>query len=270
MHALPLALMAFLIYIAGAAWQGLSLAGRVPPRPTLVRSFGLLGLAFHLPVAISLLSQGNSLLPDLSASVVLASGVAVATLLVASLLKPVLSIAAILFPVAGLSVLLITGLPDHGVSTEMATGMTPGIALHALSSAMAFSVLGIAAIQAALLGFQNHALRHHRLSGLARSLPPLTTMERILFELIWASIALLTLSIASGFVFLDNMFAQHLVHKTALSLIAWCILACLLAGHHWLGWRGMRAVRWTLVGYIVLLLAYFGSKFVLEVLLGRA
>jgi ABC-type uncharacterized transport system permease subunit len=265
MYALPLASMALLMYLAGASWQGLSLARRVEPKPLLVRSFGLLGLLFHLPLAISLLSQGDSLLPGFSTSAILASSVAVATLLIVSLFKPVLSISAFLFPIAGLTLLLAAGLP----SPERATGMTPGIALHALSSAMAFAVLGIAAIQSVLLGFQNHALRHHRLRGLVQSLPPLTTMERILFELIWASIALLTLSILSGFVFIDNMFAQHLVHKTTLSLIAWCILACLLAGHHWLGWRGMRAVRWTLGGYAVLLLAYFGSKFVLEILLGR-
>lgn len=265
MHAFPLALIAFFMYLAGASWQGLSLVRRVDPKPLLVRSLGLLGLLFHLPLAISLLSQGDSLLPGISTSAILASSVAVATLLVVSLFKPVLSIAAFLYPIAGLTLLLATGLP----SPERAAGMTPGIALHALSSAMAFAVLGIAAIQSVLLGFQNHALRHHRLRGLVQSLPPLTTMERILFELIWASMVLLTLSILSGFIFIDNMFAQHLVHKTVLSLIAWCILVCLLAGHHWLGWRGMRAVRWTLVGYAALLLAYFGSKFVLEILLGR-
>ncbi|WP_027967571.1 cytochrome C assembly family protein [Halomonas halocynthiae] len=269
MHALPLALMAFLMYLTGATWQGLNLAGRVPPKPSLVRSCGLLGLLFQLPLATSLLSQGNSFFPDLPTSIVLASGVAVATLLAVSLFKPVLSISAFLFPIAGLSLLLAAGIPNHEHSTNSAVGMTPDIALHALSSAMAFAVLGIAAIQAVLLGFQNHALRHHRLSGLAKSLPPLTTMERVLFELIWTSLILLTLSIASGFMFFDNMFAQHLAHKTALSIIAWCILACLLAGHHWLGWRGMRAVRWTLIGYVVLLLAYFGSKFVLEVLLSH-
>jgi len=100
-------------------------------------------------------------------------------------------------------------------------------------------------------------------------LPPLTTMERVLFELIWAGMVLLTLSILSGFLFLDNMFAQHLVHKTILSLAAWVIFAILLLSHHILGWRGMRAVRWTLGGCLVLLIAYFGSKFVLEILLSR-
>ncbi|MDN3555384.1 cytochrome C assembly family protein [Halomonas maura] len=265
MHALPLAIMAFILYIAAASWQGLSLARRVPPRAVLVRSFGALGLLFHLPLAFGLLDQGQSLLPGLSTSVVLASALAVLVLLIVSLFKPVLNVAAGLFPVAGLTLLLATELP----SPERATGMTPGIALHALSSALAFALLAIAAVQAILLGVQNQALRHHHIRGVVQSLPPLTTMERILFELIWAGMVLLTLSIASGFVFVDSMFAQHLVHKTVLSLIAWVLFATLLAGHHWLGWRGMRAVRWTLGGYLALLLAYFGTKFVLEVLLGR-
>lgn len=266
MHALPLAVMAFILYIAAASWQGLTLARRVPPRTALVRSFGLLGLLCHLPLAIGLLDQGASLLPGLSTSAVLASGLAVLTLLVVSLFKPVLNVATGLFPLAGLTLLLAVGLP----SPERHPGMTPGIALHALSSALAFAFLAIAAFQAILLGVQNQALRHHHIRGVVQSLPPLTSMERILFELIWAGMALLSLAIASGFVFVDDMFAQHLVHKTVLSLLAWVIFATLLVCHHWLGWRGMRAVRWTLVGYLVLLLAYFGSKFVLEVLLTRS
>ena len=94
-------------------------------------------------------------------------------------------------------------------------------------------------------------------------------MERVLFELVWSGVVLLTLSIISGLIFLDNMFAQHLVHKTVLSLGAWIIFTTLLVGRYRFGWRGMRAVRWTLGGCILLLLAYFGSKFVLEVLLNR-
>ncbi len=147
--------------------------------------------------------------------------------------------------------------------------MTPGIALHAISSALAFGVLFIAACQAVLLGLQNQALRHHHIRGMVQVLPPLTTMERLLFEMIWAGMGLLTLSILSGFLFVESMFAQHLAHKTILSMAAWVIFAILLISHHVLGWRGMRAVRWTLGGCAVLLLAYFGSKFVLEVILNR-
>ncbi|MFG6177483.1 inner membrane protein YpjD [Halomonas sp. THAF12] len=265
MQALPLALMAFILYIAAASWQALALTRRVPPRNALVRGFGTLGLLCHLPLAVDLLDKGDSLLPGFSTSLVLAGALAVLVLLVVSLFKPVLNVATGLFPLAGVVLLLAVEWP----SPEKASGMTPGIALHALSSALAFALLAISAVQAILLGVQNQALRHHHIRGVVQSLPPLTTMERVLFELIWAGMILLTLAIASGFAFVDNMFAQHLVHKTVLSLAAWVIFAALLIGHHRLGWRGMRAVRWTLGGYMMLLLAYFGSKFVLEVLLAR-
>lgn len=265
MQPLSLAVMAFIFYLGAASWQGLTLVRRVPPRAMLVRGLALLGLLCHLPLAATLLVRGDSLLPGLSTSAVLASGLAVLVLLVVSLVKPVLNVATGLLPLAGLTLLLAVGLP----SPERGTGMTPGIALHALSSALAFALLAIAAIQAVLLGVQNQALRHHHIRGVVQSLPPLTTMERILFELIWAGMILLTLSIVSGFLFIDNMFAQHLAHKSILSLAAWVIFATLLFSHHRLGWRGMRAVRWTLGGCLVLLIAYFGSKFVLEILLDR-
>lgn len=267
MQALPLAIMALILYLGAASWQGLTLLRRVPQRPALVRGLGLLGWLFHLPVAFQLLNQSSGLMPGLSTSAVVLTAVMTLLLLLVSLAKPVLNVAVALLPISGLALLLAVGLP----SPERSDGMTPGIALHAISSALAFGVLFIAACQAVLLGLQNQALRHHHTRrGVVQVLPPLTTMERVLFELIWAGMGLLTLSILSGFLFLESMFAQHLVHKTILSLAAWVIFATLLTSHHVLGWRGMRAVRWTLGGCLVLLLAYFGSKFVLEVILNRA
>ena len=266
MQALPLAIMALILYLGAASWQGLTLLRRVPQRPTLVRGLGLLGWLFHIPVALKLIDQSSGSMPGLSTSAVVLTAVMTLLLLAVSLAKPVLNVAVALLPISGLALLLAVGLP----SPERSDGMTPGIALHAISSALAFGVLFIAACQAVLLGLQNQALRHHHTRGVVQVLPPLTTMERVLFELIWAGMGLLTLSVLSGFLFLENMFAQHLVHKTILSLAAWVIFATLLISHHILGWRGMRAVRWTLGGCLVLLLAYFGSKFVLEVLLSRA
>ncbi|QEM83330.1 cytochrome C assembly family protein [Halomonas binhaiensis] len=263
MQAFPLALMAFVFYLAAASWQALTLLRRVPPRNLLVRGLGGLAVALHLIVSIGLLMADGSLLPGFSTSAVLITGLAGLLLLVLSMFKPVLNIAAALFPFSGLVLLLGTEMPTPA-STN---GMTPGIALHAASSALAFAVLAIAALQAVLVGIQNKALKHHRIRGVVQALPPLTTMERVLFEMIWVGMGLLTLAIGSGIIFLDDMFAQHLVHKTVLSLLAWLVFATLLICHHRLGWRGMRAVHWTLGGYIVLLLAYFGSKFVLEVLL---
>lgn len=265
MQALSLAILAFLLYLAAASWQGMVLLHRASPQPLLVRGMILLGLLCHLPLAVGLFGHGQPVLPGISTSVILISTGVVAMLLLVSLFKPILSAAVGILPLAGLALLLAAWLP----SPERVVGLTPGIALHALSSLLAFAVLAIAAVQAVLLGLQNRALRQHHIRGLVQALPPLTTMERVLFELIWAGVGLLTLSILSGFLFLDNMFAQHLAHKTILSLTAWVIFSVLLFSHHQLGWRGMRAVRWTLGGCGVLLIAYFGSKFVLEVLLGR-
>ncbi|ALM53855.1 cytochrome C assembly family protein [Halomonas huangheensis] len=265
MQALPLALMAFVFYLAAASWQGLALVRRVPPRDLLVRGLGALAAVFHGLIAIGLLVHEGSLLPGFSTSAVLATVLAVIILLCTSLFKPVLNIATALFPFAGIVLLLGTEMP----TPTNTNGMTAGIALHAVSSALAFAVLAIAALQAILVGIQNKALKHHRIRGVVQSLPPLTTMERVLFEMLWVGLILLSVSIASGFVFLHDMFAQHLVHKTVLSLLAWLVFATLLLCHYRLGWRGMRAVRWTLGGYIVLLLAYFGSKFVLEILLAN-
>ncbi len=93
-------------------------------------------------------------------------------------------------------------------------------------------------------------------------------MESLLFHVIWAGQITLTVSILSGFVFIQDMFAQSLVHKTALSIVAWLIYSVLLFGRHQQGWRGSYAIRWTLAGFCTLMMAYFGSKLVIELILG--
>lgn len=266
MQALPFALLATIFYLGAASWQGLALSRRVPQRPLLVRGVGLLALICHTLTITALIRDTGGLTLGLSSSAVLASAVIAALLLAVSLIKPVLNASVGLFPLAAVTLLLAVGLPSPTHDTDL----TPGIAFHIVSSALAFSLFAIATVQAVLLAVQNQALRHHHTRGIVQALPPLTTMERVLFELIWAGMILLTAAIVSGFLFLDNLFAQHLAHKTILSLAAWVIFSVLLAGHHWLGWRGLRAVRWTLGGSILLLLAYFGSKFALEVVFQSA
>jgi ABC-type uncharacterized transport system permease subunit len=94
-------------------------------------------------------------------------------------------------------------------------------------------------------------------------------MESLLFQMLATGIVFLTLSLTSGFIFIENLFAQHLVHKTVLSILAWIIFTGLLIGRSRYGWRGQTAIQWTLIGFILLLLAYFGSKLVLELILHR-
>jgi ABC-type uncharacterized transport system permease subunit len=94
-------------------------------------------------------------------------------------------------------------------------------------------------------------------------------METLLFQMIATGLAFLTVALISGFVFIDDLFAQHLVHKTVLSIIAWIIFSGLLVGRVRYGWRGSIAIQWTLIGFVLLLMAYFGSKLVLELILKK-
>mgnify|MGYP000853225227 CR=1 FL=1 len=100
---------------------------------------------------------------------------------------------------------------------------------------------------------------------------PLVTVEALLVRLIHVAFALLTLTLISGVFFSETLFGKALSfnHKTLFAFISWLIFAALLAGRHLSGWRGRLALRWTLAGFVALLLAYVGSRFVLEVILGR-
>lgn len=144
---------------------------------------------------------------------------------------------------------------------------------HLLIAFLAYSLLMIAALHALLMTFAEHSLQRPTSSApVMRSLPPLLTMESWLFRIITAGFVLLSLTLISGMVFSEELFAAPLTatHKTVFAIISWLIFAALLAGRFFYGWRGRVAVRWTLAGFIALLLAYLGSRFVLEVVLGRA
>ena len=118
-----------------------------------------------------------------------------------------------------------------------------------------------------ILLIQDQQLRKRPVSTLIKHFPPLQTMESLLFGFLWAGWLLLSLSLITGWLFLDNLFAQHLVHKTLLSCVAWLVFGILLWGLHQLGWRGHKAIRWTITGFFLLMLAYFGSKLVREFIL---
>ena len=187
-------------------------------------------------------------------------------LLLTAITNPVESLGVFLLPLAGIGISLEMIFPsDHIlISTEAAE-----LKIHIFMSILAYSLLSIAAIQAVLLAIQDYHLRNKRPGGFIRALPPLQTMETLLFQMIGAGLAVLTLSLLSGFFYLEDMFAQHLVHKTILSIVAWCVFASLLWGRWRFGWRGSKAIRWTLSGFFVLMLAYIGSKWVMEILLQR-
>ncbi len=184
--------------------------------------------------------------------------------LISGLRKPLHNLFIFLFPLSALALISSLIVPS---SSALFTNITPGIAGHILLSILAYSLLIIATLQAVLLAYQNHQLKHKHPSGVVKLLPPLQTMEALLFELLWLGEILLTLAIATGALFVDDLMAQHLAHKTVFSVLAWLIYGTLLCGRHFLGWRGNSAIRWSLGGFSALMLAYFGSKFVLEFLI---
>ena len=158
-----------------------------------------------------------------------------------------------------------------GAGRSYAEATTGGweLTAHILLSMAAAALLFAAAVTALLLVFLDRRLRTRRLADLPSALPPLDALEKVMFRLIAAGFGLLTLALLTGFVFVTNLFTQNLVQKTVLSLIAWLVFGVLLIGRRRFGWRGRSAVRWTLFGFGILAVAYFGVKFVLEYVFGR-
>ena len=141
--------------------------------------------------------------------------------------------------------------------------------LHAWCALLAYATLGIAAVLAIFLWMQERALRQREFHPWGRALPPLTELESLLFRTIAVGFALLTATLLTGVLFVENLFAQHLVHKTVLSVLSWLAFGLLLLGRWRYGWRGAKAARWTLGAMVLLMLAFFGSQFVLEMVLKR-
>lgn len=188
-----------------------------------------------------------------------------ATLLViASFSLPIGCLGLLVYPFALITLALRFVSDQQHVLTDM---LEPGLEAHILFSLLAYSLLSIAVAQAILLAIQDKYLHNKHPSGFLHSLPSLETMEIMLFRIIALGVIALSISLLSGFFYLDDMFAQHLVHKTILSLIAWAIFMILLWGHYKFGWRGKIAIKWSISGFTLLMLAYFGSKFVIELVL---
>lgn len=141
--------------------------------------------------------------------------------------------------------------------------------LHAWCALLAYATLAVAALLALLLWAQERAMRRRQFHRWLRALPPLTELESLLFRTIPVGFALLTATLVTGVLFVDDFFAQHLIHKTVLSVLSWLAFGALLLGRWRYGWRGTRAVGWTLAAMVLLVLAFFGSKFVLELVLRR-
>jgi ABC-type uncharacterized transport system permease subunit len=258
-----LTLIATVLYLAAAAILSLPLLHRQAQPRVVGLGLGATAVLLHFVVLFTAHRGGVDL--HFFATLSLVGACIAALCLLVNLSRPVATLGVIVFPLASLLL---------GVDVFLAPSTHPitlewQIKLHVVFALLAYSVLSIAALLAILLTLQERALHARRFDGIVRTLPPLTLTEALMFRLIGAGFILLTLTLITGILFVTNLFDQHLAHKTILSIAAWIVFGALLFGRWRYGWRGRRAVQLTLAGMVLLLLAFFGSRFVLEVILKR-
>ncbi len=258
------AFAAFSLYLAAATVLALGLrrSDVSPNRGWL--PLAVLALIFHYEIhaAAWRTSQGPDMhfFAALSLSTLAMAGLT--TMLAA--LGRMASIGVIVYPLAAASALIY-----HLHGPGGAVTMSWQLQLHAWCALLAYAVLAIAALMAILLGLQERTLRHRSAHRWPRILPPLTELETMLFRTISVGFMLLSATLLSGFLFVHDLFAQHLAHKTVLSLLSWAVFGVLLVGRWRRGWRGRKTVRLTLIAMLLLALAFFGSQFVYDVIRGQ-
>lgn len=257
-------LIAVALYVGAA----IVLAAPLTGCPHTLRRLGLpaAALAVLLHAGVLLGAHGGRLDLHFFAALSLVSCVVAGLTVLVNLVRPVTGLGVVVFPLAAALLALDAFLAPPTAPTPMDWQ----IKLHVIIAVLGYSVLSIAAVLAILLAFQERALRSHRPGRLIRALPPLTQTENLLFRLIGIGFFLLTMTLFSGMLFISNIRAQHLLHTTVLTVIAWLIFGALLWGRWRHGWRGRSAVNLTLLGMTVLVLAFFGTKAVLELVLHRS
>lgn len=181
--------------------------------------------------------------------------------------RPVLPLSLIGIPVAAAGLIMGFAFSKHDLFISR---NSLGLDLHIILSLSAYAVLLMATIHAVLLWFQDRELKNKQKRRVwVNLLPPFQVMESLLFDMLIAGFALLTFALGFGFFTIENFFGQHLAHKTAFSIISWFIYGALLLGHYQFGWRGQKAIRFTILGFFLLAVGFIGSKFVLEMILHR-
>lgn len=256
-------IIAIVLYLVSTGIQFQSLSKEIPRVKSIVSVLASMAVLCHgVTVYMDLYGAAGINLSIYSMLSLMAVSVA-AIILVSNFRRPLANLFIAIFPLAAISLvieLFVQG-PAHP-----RPDITPGILSHIALSVIAYSLLTIAALQAGLLSFGDYEMKHRNL-GVLQRLPPLQTMEALLFETLWVGLTFLTLSITSGFIFLEDVGGPGLIHHTVITLAAWMVFAVLLWGRHSLGWRGPIASRWTLTGFVLLAVGYFGSKLVLEIIL---
>ena len=262
---MTIVLIAVVLYLSATGWlmhtalrEGLG-RSRAWLWPALVAV--ALHASYHLTVAWRM--PGGPDMHFFAALSLVSLGMAAMTVMVGAQGR-MAALGVLAFPLAAV-LLAVYHARGHAPSSEL----DARVQVHAWLALLAYATLAIAALLAVMLWLQERTLRRRQFHPWLRALPPLTELEDLLFRTITVGFLLLTVTLLTGVLFIEDFFSQHLIHKTVLSVLSWLLFGALLVGRRWYGWRGTRAVSWTLVAMVLLLLAFFGSKFVLELVLLR-
>jgi len=259
----------FLYLIAAAAFA----TSRLRPDSPRV---GILRLGAFIFATVAVLMHGSALLESLTQGGTINVSLMSSISLIGLQLAVIGTLAAIDSDLRGVSAGLIvlaapTALmtrPD--IAASIGSGLTWQLQTHVFTAMFAYGLLSAGAIVAIYALVQDRRLRAAKLSPVNQLFAPLETTERVLYGVTTVGIVVLAMSVILGITFVENLFAQHLVHKTVLSLLALVVFGVLLAGRYFKGWRGRQAVYLYLGGFALLCLAYFGSRVILEVMLERS
>jgi len=273
---LHLAAAALYAVVAWALWPPPPAAPGAPTEPARTSAAWAAWAGWLLPLAILLhawaawsdIAAPEGLDLSLANAVSVVGGLVAAIAVVSGLLRTLPAIGTVVLPVAAVAVLLpalFSNPHDYPFADK------PLAAVHVAVAFVAYALFLVAALQALLLMGLEKRLHRRLPDPGAAALPPLLTLERFLFRLVGAGFVLLTLTLASGMLFSEQVFGRPLVfnHKVVFSVLGWLTFGALLWGRRQYGWRGRVALRWILAGTAFVFLAYLGSKFVLEVLLRR-
>ncbi len=249
--------LAYFSYVAAGTLQYLKSSRKLTTSSVKILGLGLFAVCAHAYVLYRWIDTPLGQNLSVSHMFSLCCWLISLMVLLASFSKPLQNLCVFILPISAFSILLALFFPGCDI---FATRNHPNTLIHILISILAFGILGMAALQATLVYLQSRFLRHKPTQMMVQILPPLQTMESLLFQIIWFGFLLLSASMISAFLWMDEGIVNSRLQKIILSLLAWGLFAALLYGHHQSGLRGSKAIRWILIGVSLLVGAYLAGK----------
>ena len=269
MISLPLVytILALIAYTSSFWYLFSHLMSKRAPNHWFIRSLLSLGLLLHAAVLYNDMWTPMGVNYNVFNLMSFTAGLMLLLSLLFSSYRPVIALNLIGIPVAAVGLIAGFSFSQHNLFINQ---NSIGLDIHIILSLSAYAVLLMATIHAVLMWFQNRELKNKQKRRVwVNLLPSLQDMESLLFDMLIAGFALLTVALGFGFFTVEHFFAQHLAHKTAFSIISWFVYGSLLLGRFKFGWRGQKEIRFTIIGFFLLALGFIGSKFVLEMILGK-